>query len=391
MKKLIVLEIIVLFIAVGLLLSFWGNSKLSDDNENGKGSGTSAEKYNPPDIKMEEISMGTVFSEGMAFVQINNDEETTYCIDEKGNIVFELNEHIELYMSSETCKFKNGLALLQGQDDDGLSVRIFCDKKGKITYPADVGVSKFYGKALDGGYIIAERVTSSYNASKKEIGVMDTDFQWIVQPSGELYEKMINEEKYGYEPHITDGSYYYKDTLYCSQSGSYLNLKTGELMQEASFVEPASSWRDVSTYFDGNVYLDSNGNVKLNMNDVTNFYKKTAFINDKAVVSFWNKETDSYYFTLIDEKGRFTFEPVMMDYCNNPIGAYDGKETILICENDGVNTRLYSYDITGKQLGKTQTGYSEACVNDGIISTFDYLGDLKHKTSYYKSDLTPLF
>lgn len=203
-----------------------------------------------------EITGASEFYEGLAFVCIDGDKEKTYCINQDGYIVFELDKKL-VVNGKINEKFVNGFVKIE----NGL-----CDTKGKITYPEEVGATGFYDVALKGGYIIAEKVTSDYNSTKKEIGVMDTSFKWIVEPSEKIY-KAIADSLLSSSALNTE-SYYHNDMVYYSENDCYLNLKTGEICVQEPFPLPSFAWK----IYTDHTYRDGKENIMLDLNQHQNIY-----------------------------------------------------------------------------------------------------------------------
>lgn len=171
-----------------------------------------------------EIIAASSFSEGLAFVELSGEKGKTYCINKKGEIVFKLD--IDLSVNGNIyATFTNGLAYV----NEG-----FCDTTGKVTKPADVGATSFgYAATLSEGYVLAEVVTSDYSNTNKKLGVLNTKFEWTVEPSENLYNEFANEygsstiETSRFTEDYTVGDWYYNVGLQKA-----LNLKTGEVTKE---------------------------------------------------------------------------------------------------------------------------------------------------------------
>ena len=326
------------------------------------------------------ITAASVFSEGLAFVTMQENEEITYCINQEGYIVFELDVAAGV-LGEIRGTFVNGLALIDG----GL-----CDKTGKITYPEDVGATAFSDLALDGNYIIAERITSDYNSSKKELGVMNTSFEWVLEPTEELY---IATGGISDIP-LNTSCFYNNGWFYFDETKKYLNLSTGEISEAVNQALPSKQWRgyDNSFYdYDGNVMLDLSRYNTLQLASYCNFVN--GFINGKAPVRFINTETNKYYFSLIDEQGELLFEPV--ETIKFDAFDYDG-EHILVIDYMLNPKEIQCFDTQGNLLGQinldtiSKNKAWECTVSDGIIClsagyNFNY-------TCYYlKTDMSPLF
>jgi len=328
-----------------------------------------------------EITGASVFSEGLAFVCLDGNKEKTYCINKEGYIVFELDK--KLVVNGEiNAKFINGHALVDGG---------ICDTKGKIIYPEDVGATEFYDIALEGGYIVAEKTTADYSSSRFELGVLNFDFEWVIQPSEEIYN--IVKEDLRFITVLNTKSYYYKDFVYFEMCQKYLNLKTGEVSEIAEIELPSHMWQ---RYTD-NTYRDYEENILLDLSEHKNVslaYGST-FVNGKAPILFHNQEAKKYYFTVIDECGTFLFEPVeIINAANVGKFVFDGKN-ILITNSATSIDRIWSYNIDGEYLGcqepKTLGYMSYSCVIFDSVILVKGGYNYSHKCYYFNTDLTPLF
>ncbi len=322
------------------------------------------------------IAAASVFSEGLAFVKITGNKDTTYCITKEGYIVFVLDSsynisNVELYFAN--LKFVNGLAPI----NNGL-----CDTTGKVTYPEDVGATRFYDIALEGKYILAEKITSTYNSAKKEFGIMDLSFNWVVEPTEALYNAFS----------FSESTYYHKDYLFCGDNKCYLNLKTGEIVYEPPFSTPSSEW---SIYTD-HTYRDENKNIVLDLSQHETIYKLGEFKNGKAGILFYNKESRTYYFTLIDEKGKFAFEPVSFEAATGLREiCYDGKDTIFITTGSLGGDAAMCYNTNGELIGSMSTDTLKSMsyrfmFSDGVVRLIGGY-NFSYETYYYNPDFTPLF
>lgn len=156
------------------------------------------------------------YSNGFALVELDNDDEKAYCIDKSGNIVYQL----DIESGSFAWKrFINGMTITDGG---------ICNLNGKIVYPEDMGVKSFYTFALDGGYIIATKITADYSSSKKEMGVLNTDFEWVIEPSETLFAEFEED----LDTSLSTESGYYNGIIYFGMSDKFLNVETGEVLEK---------------------------------------------------------------------------------------------------------------------------------------------------------------
>ena len=369
-------KIVSLILVLGICLSFSAcGSKENATNSSDVNSQVTEIEHTGKKID-GEITGASIFSEGLAFVCLNGDKEKTYCINNDGYIVFELDFRVVDSTGEIDSKFINGLAKV----GEGI-----CDTKGNITMPTDVGATAFCDIALDGGYIIVEKITSDFESSTKELGVMNTKFEWIIKPSEELYNIT------GGISMIPDNTqcFYYDGYFYFEDSQKYLNLKTGEIKDTVDSF-PSKQWVNTDKCF-----YDYNNNEMLNLenNATINMPAGSGFVNGKSPIRFINKETNKYYFTLIDEKGEFLFEPATTIAFQNFV--FDGESVLVLDQSINPKT-IASYSIDGQLLGQIETetivkNHSFSCyVNEGVI-LLKAGRNFNYTHYYYNMDFTPLF
>ena len=309
MKKTISL---ILVIAVMLSLSACGGAKGTTGI--GDNTGEPAIKHTGKKIDGEILS-ASLFSEGLAFVELSQEEGKSYCIDKKGHIVFELD--IDLSIDGDiNSTFINGLAYV----NEGL-----CNTTGKVTKPADVGATTFYyASTLSAGYILAEVVTADYSNTSKKLGVLNTNFEWTVEPSADLYNEFADEYGYSEIDNALNTTDYTVGDLYFNVSlEKALNLKTGEVIKDKSKIgTPSSSlWilgsggsQYTGYYLPSESSYLSEENLILDLTKNGEVCSATSFVNGRAAIVYRNTSANKYYVTMIDEEGKHLFEPVETKY-----------------------------------------------------------------------------
>lgn len=351
-----------------------GRSRDRDDSEsslddNDSPSSNESQKIKHTGKKISgEITSASLFSNGLAFVCIDNDDQTTYCITKEGYIVYQINnQHV------------NNIVALTFSGSFVLINNILYDMQGNATAPEDLGVTQFYDLAFEGGYIIADIITADYSSTKKELCVFDKNFDVVIAPSEELYSAVENSLK-----HLSD-AYYYQDTVYFQWDDCYLNLKTGEISEDAPFEIPSSMWKKGYNNYtvDDDVYLDLS-----NYENIRSLYE---FQNGKAPISFYNKDAKLYFFSMIDEDGNLLFDPVKFGE-NHVLIDYDGYETLIVYDTN--RKKVKSYNIRGELLGELDKTSSRDSwsfdVGDSVIRVC--CGSAyRSYYSYFNSDFTPLF
>ena len=327
-----------------------------------------------------EITAASVFSDGLAFVCLDGNKEKAYCIDKQGNIVFELENKIQSAFGEIFNKFENGYALIDGG---------ICNTKGEITYPKDVGATEFFGIALKGGYIVATKVTADYSTSKQEIGVMNTDFEWVVQPSETIYNEVC--EDLWTTSALNTQSFYADGVVYFDGCKKYLNVKTGEVTNKTDIKIPSENW----IYYTDYTFRNGNEEVMVDLSHLDNISGtcNNGYKKDKVPVIFNNVQVGKLFWSLVDEKGEILFNPVettefftgLTDFSSV---KFDGEHTIFYAKS---MKKLSSFDSSGKMLAEMNIeDLSDVYIEDGIILLISG-GINSKKCYYYNKDFTPLF
>ncbi|MBQ3202064.1 MAG: hypothetical protein IJN04_06005 [Clostridia bacterium] len=317
-------------------------TKVADNSENSNDTDTDEVEHTGKKIE-GPFCGASVFSEGLAFVAV--DKNKTYCINKEGYIVFELDMRLYGIHGEIDEVFHNGVAIL----NNGAYV---CDKMGRLTSAEDLGVTTFYDDALAGGYILADKITASFDSTKKEVGVLNTSLEWVVEPNEELYNQIGEHLTWA----MNRTHYYYNDYLCIREmfedaSVGYLNLKTGEFVTEAPFEIPSHGW----VVYTDETYRIGQETIVLDMSHHTNVSEIHPFDKGLACVEFHNSDANTYYFTMINEKGEFLFEPVALDIQESVKTVnYDGKDTVLITLGSLSDQMALCYNLKGELLGKKQ-------------------------------------
>lgn len=357
---------IALIVVLCICCSACGGGEFTNDTSNRLD--TSGVKHTGKKIDGEIIAASD-FSEGLAFVELSKDKGKTYCINKDGNIVFDLD--IDLSINGDIyATFINGLAYV----NEG-----FCDTSGKVIKPADVGATNFKYVTLSAGYIIAEVITSDYSDTNKKLGVLNTKFEWTVEPSENLYNEFADE--YGYiqidnainTPDYTDGDLYHNDAL-----KKTLNLKTGEIIkdEEKTGTPNSSVWvlgygdRRYTGYFlpDESTHLSEDKLIlDLTKNGVV--YSATSFVNGKAAIVYHNADANKYYVTMIDETGKHLFEPVETK-CRSV--QTDGKYILVTDASVGTADYAEVFNEKGEKTGEKDVSEDTSMsynfyLSDGVV------------------------
>lgn len=342
----------------------------------------------PPesDNKLDkDIVASSLISEGIAVVSCDKNSSVCYGITLDGTVKFELELSSDFYVSRlRSCEFVNGLMMIDGG---------FCDLNGKMIYPDAVGVSHFYNQALEEGYIFADVITSGFDGTKSEMGIMNTSFQWVVNPSEELYQalKFQRGTAFDYSTERHDGFYCYDGFLYVDDVDKFVELETGNVLssQDGPKAQPAYSWRRTKKG-----YLDRNDQVVLDLSEYENIQNVGKFTNNIGTVIFYNQEAKQHFVTAIDEKGGFLFNPVPVNEQGEGYGmvfsALNGK-TIITYDYDH-NYPVRTFDLEGNLMGEFDA--SELADNGVSVSIEDSVVVFRMDTIYGQMDtwmFTPEF
>ena len=374
MKKILSL---VLTVAMIVSLSACGGQKTKSSN--GGNSEEIVIEHTGKKIK-GEITAASGFSDGLAFVCLDGNKEKAYCIDKQGNIVFELENKIQSAFGEIFNKFENGYALIDGG---------ICNTKGDITYPKDVGATEFFGIALKGGYIIATKVTADYSTSKQEIGIMNTDFEWVVQPSETIYNEVC--EDLWTTSALNTQSFYANGIVYFDGSKKYLNVKTGEVSDSTDINIPSENW----IYYTDYTFRNGNEEVMVDLNHLDNISGtcNNSYKNNKVPVIFNNQQVGKLFWSLVNEKGELLFNPVeTTDFFSGLMDfswvKFDGENTVFYAKS---MNKLSSFNSKGELSGEMSVeDLSAGYIEDGIILLISG-GMNSKKCHYYNADFSPLF
>lgn len=333
----------------------------SDQNDDEQGNNYVTEES----INGREIEYALPYSEGLMFLKLTDDDDHIYCVNKNGNVAFKLDDSIVNVVSS---KFMGEYAFVSVKNETGgLYHTALCDKKGQLTSPSDVGATKFYGpeEILKAGYVLAVREEDSYDSTKRELGVLNTKWEWEVPLSEELYNKLEGALTDAYKENFVVGNVFYSVAL--SKS---LNLKTGEVRTaDMKKVTPSSEWgvpRNCEAYYrvksntivpeDGK-YVDLRGK---------NIAVASRFVNGKAGVLYHNEDANKYYVSVIDEKGTNQFEPTEITYAPLLFQIVTDGEYLASIEAGVVVVR----DLSGNKMGEfSLDGFrnAEIGISNGVV------------------------
>ena len=350
-------------------------------------------------IDKSKISFTTDFSEGKALVRYGEmtsaEYKTVYCIDQSGKILFTL-ENIPL--GASISGFYNGISTINTNDSGTLC---FCDTTGKIIRPSDVGataflidVEKYYDNTLSmfkAGYIFALNTTVSFDSSSSKVALLNSKLEIVSDYSENNYRL-------------------YEEWRYCDYNNGYLfdydgdeieavfDLKNCQVIDDlddfaASFRPAYASdmWyrdsynRDKYSYYDS-LHPDHAAKVDLSQYSET-LYTMYDFENGLAPVVF--KSAGKYFFALVKEDGKLSFEPVALSGTEPAIYGSNGQFVIKYVDNSSSTYHFEIYDATGKiaemELMMT-SNFPWFSFNDGV-----FVADLGKVVYYFNDKLEPLF
>lgn len=294
-----------------------------------------------------------------------------YIIDKKGNILYEFDLHGKNIMGL----FEVGQFFLVNRE--GKIGLINWD--GELVWDEDMGVSAFYTNAAEDGYILAEQVIETFDSTTHKLGVLDNNFNWIMEPTEEMYEKApLSRYKY------TRDYYYHKGYLYITEYDNCLNILTGEVVKyrDVGFEHPSESWTVM-----GDTLVDPSMDVKIDLSQYTNMYGFGRFEGGLTHISFRNRQTGTYFFTLVKEDGTFAFDPVEV---GEGIPSISRDSSVIVMTT---GTFIKSFDATGKLLGEIDIEeafnlrYLSTDVGDGVVKIAIKFDEIV----YYTPELTPLW
>lgn len=344
-------------------------------------------------VDVSNISIISDFTNGLAFVQYN-DDKSIYCIDKTGAQLFEL-ENCNIY---NFAKFNNKVAIIETTN---FNEYIICDKQGKIYKPEDFGASRIvldtenHKKAFLDGYIILERSEESYTGTKIEMSVIDSDFTTLVPFSVDLADTINSNEMNINGTGYYNGYLYYNNTILDLRTGTKLSDRTQMKISDPKF----SYWANGSygNSFEhlqwGDIYNELTGEVVAKVKE-SEAISNISFVGNTGLATYYSD--NGMWFNIIDQNGTAKFEPIKAE--GSEI-KFDG-ETILTlnkCKVEKGNAvieglSVKSYDVFGTLLGEIiledWSWGGNLSLNDGVIKVYNLA---TKEISLYNSALEELF
>lgn len=361
----------------------------------GKGKDNNRSIFNTKKKFEDVITATSGFHEGIALVVSKNQPGKTFGIDKQGYILFEVEKESEdidfiFYKKGIYC---NGLASFGNE---------IIDKNGKLYSPDDYGIDAFYTCALSEGYLFALKSTVDFQSAKHELGIMNTNFEWIVEPSENLLYEICDSYTSIYT--YLNNAIAYDGYCYIPEAGKYIELNTGKVTLSINIDEPSNLWNAV--YSSNDAFYNEKQKKMLDLSDkYDNIISIGKFTNGYAAVTFYN---DSVVFLgIIDEQGDLLFDPERVN--TNSISMSCIRDTsnnyILISSSRYSLTKPekgYIYDFDGNLISsfdedifKNKNFSYNVSISDDIItieeSTSSFTTGRTSEIYFYTPEMQPLF
>ena len=244
------------------------------------------------------------FSEGLAFVYLQDDYNTTYCINKKGEIVFQLDGQY-----TPCTEFTNGRTVL-GADEK----YFICDTSGNLTSLDDIGarlgatrIEVDRGELLDNGYFFLIKTQTDYTGSSDQVALVNFDGEIVI----DYNDNLLN----GYVARACD----YYNGFICDYDYCW-DLSDGTCYDSSAFYDVVPIEYQSDFWYHGTVYNhyidERTGEYVLDLEQYDNI-ELSEFQYGYAPVKFEARESGGnykYYFTVLKENGDFYFEPIQIDY-----------------------------------------------------------------------------
>ncbi len=343
--------------------------------------------------KIETITGGTAFSEGIALVSTGYNSETQMdmyaIIDKEGHILseFETNRWIENFHYIDS--FKNGVVVTENE---------VCDKNGKfVATSEDKGYTKLLTDART-GKILAVKIEENYYGDTVSIGTLDTKGEWIeplssthplaafimdneLSVSGISFNNFLTDEIVM----VTDNCYYNMNTedikkhyngYYCSGDykgdGSFTyNVYRREENEEATLIAEGvfldNTYKNgfVGYYYDGSsdepveyYYFDYQGNeiIKFDASYVYELAEVKGYIIARVTNS-----TGSFYTCIYKENGEMLVDPMRVNWSLYNVDIWPEYEML------GIDNNYFNFD--GEEIGFE--GYDILDFGEGLFRARD--------------------
>ena len=338
-----------------------------------------------------EGTKATNFSNGLALIQNRTiDNRIIYGIDKSGNLLFTLNNYENLY---DSHSFVNGLFFLYNHETDEVEL---IDDSGKIITAKDLDATEFERfddnlhsdgdymvDMFNDGYIIVNKVTNSFQGTIYESAIFDSSLNRLTDYSEKIYQNI--HKAYGSQTYIKD--YFVWEEYKNQEAVIYvLNIKLNQIQEYSEddyqiFLDNLVSKMNIKDYLDYEL-IDASGLCE--MIGLTNYptLGGISYISENMFLAIFTDKESNGYFTLTDESGVFSFEPIQYtDSCYFDT-AYGIGSMIRSTPN-------YVATINSeKELYENNGTYDDFIGMSYIISLYDVSGNLINSTEFIKYSTT---
>ena len=357
----------------------------------------------PQTVDLSSIIDGTDFSEGKAFIRTAG-SDLTYCIDKEGNVLFTLDgEYI--------CgTYHNGIAFVTCSYGKLAGMTYICTSDGQLITAEDLGGSYFkrahigaYGRTNEnffGDYILIEKHTFTSTPTKFELGILNCNLEYVVEPSEELYNvfnESFNNQVLLYGSVIVAIPQYSNDWT----GSKYLDLRTGVVETDYDIaislmnITHESDFWQTSSY----CYIDRRNNtVALDLNEQGSNITLGRFENGQAPITYYDRISQTRYFNIINESGQTLFEQYEIPLLNTiTTSRCRSQNTYIVSTNEANEDSSYLtlMKITENGLVNKKSFPFAQTINTNFISLSDNIIRIAdpnlNKIIYLDENLEPLF
>lgn len=344
-------------------------------------------------LKNGEYIFAYPFYGDLAFVRTGGGD---YVIDKTGNIKISLGNG---YIIDEETRFYNGWCVLSD---------CLINTKGEKIKAEDLGgtalsKTKIDDELLKAGYIVVDKVTSSFEGSKYESAIYNTKLEQVQPYSTELYALFHWDEPFTQGLSFYNGYVYYPTSRKLSfwEYEGYIqtyHIATNTFAEYDNFPETYVNKLDFASFsspYGKPKGMYRNGELVLDLSQHKTLFSVT-FTGDFGVAEFRNEEQENYV-TIIDTQGNFLFEPILVGKQGSV--QFNGNVLLLrtyLGVQDGMQkTQIKTFDLEGKVLGSIE----ESSENGSLMSVVVTLGEdtivvenfANDSICYYNTKLEPLF
>lgn len=335
----------------------------------------------------------TAFYEGLAGICI---EDEVYFIDEDGNLKISLGS--EAYLFKNKTRFCNGLCYIYTSDKGN----VYINKEGKIITPEDLGGTAFFNgnngvvyinneELLAAGYIVVNRITSSFDGALFETAIFNTDLEQIQPYSAQLYTLFHDEFE---QASINNGYlYYYAGEKDGTAIYKTYHIDTNVFAEYTSENFPYENKMDETYYNAQENGMVRDGKLVLDLSQYPTL-RDVIYKGKKGLAIFYN-EANEEFFTVLDENGNMLFEPIRGTIRTTLGEVFDG--TIIVAyeylgRDNGVNKgEIITYNTNGEKLGSIEVLFGANVIDTKEIDLGDNSIMLKNRNYHDRSKYIDIF